>query len=131
MQMKKKSGKSMSAAKKAPMPAAKNQPTLKTYPKTKYPAWCMVPPAAGDAQHKVVNTKDYWWCIKHQIWARHKPGDCRMNKPRGTSTTSKVSFGSSKPRSSPARASNGSPTLQLNSAYAATWQQEEEEDSSE
>jgi hypothetical protein len=36
-----------------------------------------VPPKDGEAQPKLVGTKQFWWCTKHNKWCCHTTEKCK------------------------------------------------------
>lgn len=51
------------------------------------PTWMTTPPTEAEKGKKKVNDgKDYYWCEPLQVWARHKPEDCRMAKKASDAT---------------------------------------------
>ena len=40
------------------------------------PAWMLVKPT-DLTEKKTVNNKDFWWCERENMWAAHKPEDCK------------------------------------------------------
>ena len=44
-------------------------------------AWKKVTPASGASNTKVVNTKTYHWCVKHDMWNIHALADWKMADP--------------------------------------------------
>jgi hypothetical protein len=49
--------------------------------KSPKPAWMTKPPGKGQKATKVVEKKEYHWCMKHKAWTRHKPSECRLEAP--------------------------------------------------
>ena len=42
---------------------------------------------------------DFWWCEALEMWARHKPDECKASKKQeATKNTNKGSSSSTKPR---------------------------------
>jgi hypothetical protein len=41
------------------------------------PAWMLEKPKDGEPKKKEVKGKTYWWCTKHNFWARHPPEKCK------------------------------------------------------
>jgi hypothetical protein len=51
-----------------------------------------VPPKDGEAQPKIVVTKPFWWCTKHNKWCRHTTGKCKgVNVGKGHPKTNESS----------------------------------------
>jgi hypothetical protein len=76
------------------------------------PEWMTKKPKDGEANKKVVNDKDYWWCPMHEAWTRHIPEQCEGKgvkpagkKPKGKSGNNKGS-------------GNGERVLKLSQAFA-------------
>lgn len=50
--------------------------------KREIPDWMTKPPKPGEENKSKQNEgKEYWWCTALKRWCRHKPVDCRANKP--------------------------------------------------
>jgi hypothetical protein len=75
------------------------------------------PPESEEPKQKVVNSKPYWWCPRHQAWVCHEPEKCEGKgiKPSDEATSS--------PPSSTQGEGQGTKQLKLSNALAAlvTW----------
>lgn len=59
----------------------KNQPRKEYRNQAKY-AWKKVKPKTGEKMTKVVNSKEYRWCIDHEAWVLHSEEECKMRIAR-------------------------------------------------
>jgi len=57
-----------------------------------YDPWMFVPPEDGETQPKIVATKPFWWCTKHNKWCRHTTEKCKgVNVGKGRPKTNESS----------------------------------------
>jgi hypothetical protein len=76
------------------------------------PEWMTTKPKDGEANKKVVNKKDYWWCPKHEAWTRHTPDQCEGKGVKPSGKKPKGKGGNSK------GSENGERVLKLSQAFA-------------
>lgn len=65
--------------------------------KREKPAWMSKPPTDKEkGKSKTINNKEYWWCEALQVWARHKPSECRAVKKTDQDSKPQADSGNSK-----------------------------------
>ena len=79
-----------------------NNSSSSSQKKRRYPNWRYEKPKDGKKHiQKEVKGKtvDFWWCEALEMWARHKPDECKASKKQeATKNTNKGSSSSTKPR---------------------------------